>query len=92
MLAADVAKISLAELADDAAESALIEMRATVIFVEGKMRRVAADALLYIITVAARESGIFRHCKLVDVDLPANATAMGTFVGDAGKIKIIFRC
>ena len=89
VLAADVAKIALAELADDLAKPARIEMRASVILAQGKMRNLAADAFLYLLAVAAAERGIFAPCRLVDVDLPADAAAVAAAVGDAAKVEII---
>jgi hypothetical protein len=92
MLAADVAKIFLAELANYAAKSARVKMRTSVALAECKMRHVTADASLDLLAVASAERGIFCHCAFVNVDLPANTTAVGAFIGDAREIKIVFRC
>jgi hypothetical protein len=93
MLAADMTKVSLAEIEDDFAKASLVEVRASVIGAKLEMRvSVIGDAALHRIAVATVEALIFLKSLPVNVDLPTDAAGVLTPVGDALKAFIIFRC
>lgn len=53
----------------------------------GRIRRI--DAVADLLTVAVVYRRVFRHRIAVDIDLPADAAAMGAFVCDAGEFLVI---
>ena len=93
MLAADLAKRALTDIRYYPTKPAIVKMRASAVRLHSEMRNVALlDARADIIGIRAIERGIFRERFTVDVDLPANATAMAAFIGYTSEIAVIFWC
>ena len=68
-------------------------MRTSVIGAKLKMRSsVIRNAALDNVAVAAVKSLVFFESLAVDADLPADAAAVLTSVGDTLKAFVIFRC
>ena len=91
MLAADPAKVFLPEIQDDLAKPLLVEVRTPFIGAKPEMRlAVVGDALPYSLSVARPEALIFLEGLAVNVDLPTDAAAVLTSVGDTLKSFVIF--
>jgi hypothetical protein len=90
MLAADVTQIVLTKMQNDAAQSALVQMGASLTLAKAEVRRfLGIDAAENVYTTVVRQRGIFFHGIGIDVNFPADAAAVVASLSDAGEGGII---
>jgi hypothetical protein len=92
MLTADITKIPFAKLGYDLTKSVSVKMRTAIPFTKLKVRDFfRIYAFSYLIGIRQTKSIIFFQRSFIDVYLPTDTAAMGTFIRYAFKIVIISR-
>jgi hypothetical protein len=92
MLAADIAKISLAEIKNYPAKTFFVKVRASIALAKPKMRAFALlDAVQNLDCIRVLACTVFAKRGFVYIYFPADTAGMGAFIGNTFKISVIFR-
>jgi hypothetical protein len=93
MLTANAAKIFFTNVKYYPAQAPLVKMRTSVALAKLKMRcAVKRNTVVYDLAVTEFKRFVSFKGTVINVYLPADATAMLAFIRDAFKLIIIFRC